>query len=125
MDINQKLIEKHKQSLEGNITSLLDSIAKEEKALAKLIESEADNIDAFIGDHLNFPTEPSNQEILDFNKSINKLIDSVLIKQWILFKKVEMVVDLQMNMDSTQIEDKFVEAGLDEDLFFMKGEEEE
>lgn len=88
-------------SLDEAITKIIDSVAEEEMALAQLISSEANKINAFVGEYSNFPTSPTNREILKFNQSIQNIIDSVMMKEWLLYKKIEMVLTLIEKLDST------------------------
>lgn len=81
-------------SLDEVISKIIDSVAEEEMALANLISSEANKINAFVGEHSNFPTSPSNFEIIKFNQSIQKIIDSVMMKEWLLYKRLEVVLTL-------------------------------
>lgn len=81
------------------ITKLMDSIAEEEIALASIISSEADKINAFVGKNLDFPTSPSNRDIIDFNQSIYRIIESVLMNEWLLFKKLETIISLKERIE--------------------------
>lgn len=79
-------------NMENVILELMDSVAKEELALSNLLNSESKKIDAFVGSHLNFPTYPSNKDILEFNRSIHKIVESILMKEWLLYKKLETIL---------------------------------
>lgn len=68
---------------------LFESIATEEEALGKLIEAEAKKVQAFSGKHLDFPTKPTNREIISFNQGVARLLETILFKEWILIKKLE------------------------------------
>lgn len=71
------------------IDQLLGAITHEEMALANFLNAGASKIHAFIGADLNFPTHPSNQEIISMNKSSLHLLRSVVIKDWFLLNKLE------------------------------------
>ncbi|BAU29843.1 hypothetical protein DFP93_11273 [Aneurinibacillus soli] len=71
------------------VLHLMESIADEEFALAKLVCAEADKIHAFVGEKKNFPTCPHNQQIIDFNQEVSRLIEAVVMKEWLLLKKLE------------------------------------
>lgn len=86
---------KNAPTIEEVIAKLLESIAEEELALANIISSEADKINAFVGKNLDFPTSPTNKEILDFNQSIYRVIESVLMKEWLLYKRLETIISLK------------------------------
>lgn len=85
--------------MDETIIDLMESIAKEELALSHLINSESQKINAFVGKNLNFPTNPTNSEILTFNQSVNRMIDTVLMKEWLLLKKLETVTHIKSSYD--------------------------
>ncbi|TCP64123.1 hypothetical protein [Baia soyae] len=84
----------HRPQFSEVIIDLLESIALEEIALSHLIHSEAKKIKAFIGGQLDFPTNPTNQEIENFNQHIQKLVDITVMKDWLLYRKLEGVIHL-------------------------------
>lgn len=71
------------------IDHLLESIIHEEMALANLLNAGASKIHAFIGNEYNFPTHPSNQEIITMNKSALHLLRTAVMKDWYLLNKLE------------------------------------
>ncbi|GIN74129.1 hypothetical protein J14TS2_46040 [Bacillus sp. J14TS2] len=71
------------------IDHLLESIIHEEMALANLLNAGASKIHAFIGNDFNFPTQPSNQEIITLNKSALHLLRTAVVKDWFLLNKLE------------------------------------
>jgi hypothetical protein len=77
------------------IIDLLESIALEEIALSHLIKAESEKIQAFVGKHHNFPSCPNTQEIIKFNQGVHRLIDVVVMKEWLLLRKLENVMDLR------------------------------
>jgi hypothetical protein len=81
--------DEHKNSLQDTLLDLIESVAREEKALAHLIQAEADKIQAFVGKHCDFPTEPSNAEIIKLNRSVIQLMETIVMKEWLLLKKLE------------------------------------
>ncbi|MCH5586709.1 hypothetical protein MK805_17400 [Shimazuella sp. AN120528] len=83
---------KHRPSFSEVIIDLLESIALEEIALAHLINAEAEKVQAFVGKNLDFPTRPSNVEINKFNNEVFKLIDVIVMKEWLLLRKFENVI---------------------------------
>ncbi|OIJ10109.1 hypothetical protein BKP35_13410 [Anaerobacillus arseniciselenatis] len=83
--------QRHRPNFDETMIDLMESIAKEELALSQLIASESNKIKAFVGRELDFPTCPTTTEILNFNYSVNKLMDTVLMKEWLLLKKLETV----------------------------------
>lgn len=100
---------KNPPSTEEVIAKLLESIAEEEIALANIISSEADKINAFVGENFDFPTSPSNKDIIAFNQSIYRIIESVLMKEWLLLKKLETVISIKEKEDHRKYNDHFEE----------------
>ncbi|WP_064094019.1 hypothetical protein [Rossellomorea aquimaris] len=87
-------------SSEEIVSKLLESIVEEEIAITNLISSEADKITAFVGEKNNFPTNPTNQEIITFNQTIYRIIESLLMKEWLLLKKIETVLSLKEKLEN-------------------------
>ena len=87
----------HNKSLSNTILDLLESIALEETALSSLFNSEADKIQAFIGKNLDFPTKPTTNEILLFNETINKMLDSLLMTEWLLLRKMDSIIQIDIS----------------------------
>ncbi len=82
------------------IIDLLKSIALEENAIAHLLNAEAEKIQAFVGKDLCFPSNPSHQTILQFNAQIFKVLDLLVMKEWLLLRKLEDVIsysDIEIN----------------------------
>lgn len=85
----------HRPCLFHTKIDLLESIALEEVALSHILNAEAEKVQAFVGKHLNFPTKPTNKDILALNKSVNQLIETVLMKEWLLLRKLENVLEIE------------------------------
>ncbi|WP_051272247.1 hypothetical protein [Shimazuella kribbensis] len=83
---------KNRPSFSEVIIDLLESIALEEIALANLINAEAEKVQAFVGKKLDFPTCPTNTEIDKFNNGVLKLLDVIVMKEWLLLRKFENVL---------------------------------
>lgn len=83
---------KHRPCFSEVIIDLLESIALEEIALSHLINAEAEKLQAFVGKKLDFPTGPSNGEINKFNHGVQKLMDVIVMKEWLLLRKFENVI---------------------------------
>lgn len=83
----------HNNTLKDVLLDLLKSIAREENALAHLIKAEADKIEAFVGKNCDFPTHPSNDEIIELNRSVTKLLETIIMKEWLLLKKLEDILE--------------------------------
>ncbi|MFF0830992.1 hypothetical protein ACFYU8_29395 [Brevibacillus sp. NPDC003359] len=76
------------------LSHLLQSIALEEEALSRLLNAEADKALAFVGKNLDFPNKPSNDEIITFNRTVISILDSVLMAEWLLFKKLDAAIHM-------------------------------
>jgi hypothetical protein len=85
--------EPHRPDKKEVVIDLLESIALEEIALAHILNAEAEKIQAFVGDKLDFPTCPSNEEILLFNKSAGRVLETVVMKEWLLLNKLQDVLE--------------------------------
>lgn len=86
--------EPHRPNEKEVIIDLLESIALEEIALSHLLKAEAEKIQAFVGKKYEFPTRPSNKDIIKFNKGVNRFLDKIVMKEWLLLTKFENVLDL-------------------------------
>jgi hypothetical protein len=86
--------EPHRPDLGEVMIDLLESIALEEIALSHIMNAEAEKIQAFVGECLDFPTNPTNHEIVKFNKGVNRLLETIVMKEWLLLKKLENVIDI-------------------------------
>lgn len=86
------------------VIDLFESIALEEIALSHLINAEAEKVQAFVGKRMDFPTRPTNLQIVKLNQSVTKLMDTIVMKEWLLLKKLENVMEL-----SEEIEHEFEE----------------
>lgn len=78
----------HRPDLSEAFIDLLESIALEEIALSHLLNAEAERIQAIVGEKQNFPTNPSNNEIIYFSKTSSNFLDTIIMKEWILYKKL-------------------------------------
>lgn len=76
------------------IIDLLKSIAMEETALSHLVNAEAEKIQAFIGKKRDFPFNPSVKEIMAFNAQVFKIMDIVVMKEWLLLRKLKDVLEM-------------------------------
>lgn len=89
--------EPHRPNRKEVTIDLLESIALEEIALSHLINAESEKVQAFVGKHLNFPTCPSNKEIIKFNRGVTQLLETIVMKEWLLLKKFENVIEFHEN----------------------------
>jgi len=86
---------KFRPTMKEVIIDLLESIALEEIALSHLLNAEAEKIQAFTGKKLDFPTCPSNMEIAKFNQQTSKFLEVIVMKEWLLLRKLEDVLFLK------------------------------
>lgn len=93
---------RYRPTLEDAVIELLESIAMEEMALANLINAEADKLQAFVGDNFDFPTDPSNNDILRFNVTVTRLMETLMFKELFLLRKLETVLQLGSQANSEE-----------------------
>jgi hypothetical protein len=86
--------ESFRPTIHEAVIDLFKSIAMEETAISHLLNAEAEKIQAFVGRHLDFPTNPTNCDILKFNQSVTKLVDVIVMKEWLLFRKLETSMEI-------------------------------
>ncbi len=98
------------------MVNLLQSIAKEEESISKLIRTESDKAMAFTGKKLDFPTHPSNSEIIQYNQTLIHLLDSVLMSKWLLMKKLDMVLHHRTEAHGVQLDEDYQALDDMEDL---------
>jgi hypothetical protein len=77
------------------IIDLLESIALEETAISRLLHAKAEEIQAFVGKNLDFPTCPTTQDVLSFNHQIHQFIDVIVMKEWLLLRKFEQITHFE------------------------------
>ncbi|ARK32717.1 hypothetical protein [Halalkalibacter krulwichiae] len=86
--------EPHRPDKKKVVIDLFESIALEEIALSHILNAEAEKIQAFVGEDLDFPTCPSNHDISKFNNGVVQLLETVVMKEWLLLRKFENVMQL-------------------------------
>lgn len=97
----------HTGSLEDALTRLVISIAMEEEALANLMRAEADKTLAFVGKERELPTLPSSSEFIQFNQTVTKILDSILMAEWMLMKKFDSVMQFQYLIQPSGLNSNF------------------
>ncbi|MEI5907248.1 hypothetical protein WAK64_09280 [Bacillus spongiae] len=98
--------EPHRPSKKEVVLDLLESIALEEIALSHILNAEAEKVQAFVGKCLDFPTKPNNEQIIAFNKSVGNVLETVIMKEWLLLRKLENVIEFDEENRLTQNHDK-------------------
>lgn len=78
----------YRPDLHQTIIDLLDSIALEEVALSHVLNAEAEKIQQFIR-HISSCTP--TDILIDFNIVVNETLETVLMKEWLLLRKLENV----------------------------------
>lgn len=78
----------HRPNFKQVIIDLLESIALEEIALSHILNAEAEKIQKFI--HQVSHCTPT-YVMIDFNASVNEMVETVIMKEWLLLRKLEKV----------------------------------
>lgn len=91
------------ESLDDALSRLVRSIALEEEALAALMQAEADKTIAFVGKEHDLPTKPTSSEFIQFNQSVTKILDAILMAEWMLLKKFDSVMQFQHSTQSNEL----------------------
>lgn len=104
---------KHRPNLKNTVIDLLESIAFEEMALSNLINSEAEKILAFVGKESNFPLCSSHSDIIEFNQTVNLVIETIVMKEWLLLRKLDKVSKIDFTKNCNEDDEKEV-IGYDE-----------
>lgn len=94
MSIHSDSFDDNTLTKEHAMAQLVRAIALEEEALSKLINTEADKALAFVGRNLDFPTGPSTSEIIKFNHTVIQLLDTMLMAEWMLLKKLDVLMHI-------------------------------
>lgn len=84
----------YRPCLKETVIDLMESIALEEIALSHLVNAESEKIQAFICAIKNSHSCNKGEEFIKFNNSVGKIIDTVIMKEWILLKKLEDVMQI-------------------------------
>lgn len=87
-------------SFQENFRSLIESVSKEEAALAKLIQIEADKINSFTIENLDFSSTQSPKDLLGFIQSTKRINDLITMKEWLLNQKIQNIILLKKKMRS-------------------------
>ncbi|WP_281888753.1 hypothetical protein [Paenibacillus sp. YYML68] len=90
---------KFRPSMDETIVDLFESIALEEIAISHLMNAEAEKIQAFVGSKGNFPTCPTTEQIIRFNRQVSKFLEVIVMKEWLLLRKLDDVMLLKEQED--------------------------
>lgn len=94
MDMSQTVESKDISSLEQTIAELLASVAAEEISLANLINATAETIQTLSCLISNSNHHSQAKEIDYLYKSITKTLETVIMKEWILSKKLDNIFEI-------------------------------
>ena len=94
--------EKHRPCLKETVIDLLESIALEEIALSHLVNAEAEKTQTFVCMAKDKHSCHKEKDFLEFNESIRRIIDTVIMKEWILLKKLENVLQIDYKCDDKE-----------------------
>jgi hypothetical protein len=100
MDMPQIAESKDNSSIEETISDLLVSAAAEEIALANLMNATAETIQALATMISNPDIHSQTKDINFLCKSINKTLETVIMKEWILSKKLDNIFDIMIDYNS-------------------------
>ena len=78
----------HRPNICQTTIDLLESIALEEMALSHLLNAEAEKIQKFVS-HISACTPVDI--IMDFNSVVNETMETVIMKEWLLLRKLEKI----------------------------------
>ncbi len=82
--------ERHRPSLKETVIDLLESIALEEIALSHLVNAEAEKIQTVL------KKDPCEKFLLQVNHSVKSVMDTVVMKEWLLLKKLDEVLRIEV-----------------------------
>lgn len=85
---------KYRPSLEETVIDLLESIALEEIAISHLLNAEAEKNQALVCKLFHDDRHSLFSELAECNKATCKIIDTVIIEEWLLLKKLETVLEI-------------------------------
>ncbi|WP_020616172.1 hypothetical protein [Paenibacillus daejeonensis] len=100
------------------VLQLLRSIVSENESLSQLIRAESEKTHAFTGKRLDFPTNPTTSEIINYNQTFAALLDNILMSKWMVMKKMDVLLQLKPEETNIDMEEDFriVEDRYEEDL---------
>ncbi len=95
---------KNRPSLKNTIIDLLESIALEEMALSHLVNAEAEKIQALTSNSVKYQNTANSNDILKFNQQSNQMIETIVMKEWLLLKKLDKITQLDFLQKDKQVE---------------------
>lgn len=85
--------QKHRPDLFETIIDLLESIALEEIAISHLVNAESEKIQVFVS-LSEIVKCTTGKELTNFNREVNQFMEIVVMKEWLLLRKLETVLRL-------------------------------
>lgn len=94
MDMSQKEEVKANSSMDEILAELLKSVSAEEFALANLMNATAETLQALATIIANAEVNNQKKQVNFLCKSINKTLETVIMKEWILAKKLDNIFEI-------------------------------
>lgn len=102
MEIKGRISSQTIPTIHDAISHLIESIAAEDKAISRLLSTEAEHILAFSKESINHEAGLDLSAIIKFNQSVIQFMDSVIIAEWMLMKKLDTVLHMQLDTSLAQ-----------------------
>ncbi|MFF2015243.1 hypothetical protein [Paenibacillus sp. NPDC058177] len=80
-------------AMDEAVSHLIESIASEEKALSRLLETKVEHIRVFSKQNQD-QSSSTAADNMQFNQSVTQFMDSVVMAEWMLLKKLDTVLQL-------------------------------
>lgn len=84
-------------SREELINHLLLSVSMLERSMAVFLQSEAEHLQAFTGEQGNFPTAPSNKQIVEIQQCMGRMMDILSENQKLVLQTLEVLQQMGSN----------------------------
>ncbi|GFZ87462.1 hypothetical protein GCM10008018_37060 [Paenibacillus marchantiophytorum] len=89
-------LSKQKLTYLTTMKQFVHAIATEEESIAKLLRAESSKTTAFLGTDQSFPSNPTTLEIVKYNQGVIRFLDSMIMTQWLMLKKISAMSTIQM-----------------------------
>ncbi|WP_270170785.1 hypothetical protein [Paenibacillus sp. SYP-B4298] len=97
MKTNERISSQNTPTIHDAVTHLIESIASEDKALSRLLNTEAEHILAFSQENIQHEKGLDLTAIIKFNQSVIQFMDTVVMAEWILMKKLDTMLHMQLH----------------------------
>ncbi|MCA0983766.1 hypothetical protein LCL89_06805 [Halobacillus yeomjeoni] len=91
-----------KADVTKTIDHMLEAIMTEEKALAEILESHACHIQSYVEESLHSSCLSGDSDLYMLSQSLKRIADQILLKEWLILKKVEVVIQLKQKSLETE-----------------------